>query len=125
MSLDVTLYGPERTEPCRCRDCEHVHERATRDVFYDANITHNLNKMASAAGIYEALWCPDEHGLTTAAQLVPLLRVGLAKLRADPARYRKLNPANKWGSYEGLCRMVEAYLAACEANPTATVSVRR
>ena len=25
---------------------------------YDANITHNLNSMASEAGCYEALWRP-------------------------------------------------------------------
>lgn len=27
---------------------------------FDANITHNLNRMAGAAGIYEALWRPGE-----------------------------------------------------------------
>lgn len=30
---------------------------------YHANITHNLGKMAEAAGIYHALWRPDEIGI--------------------------------------------------------------
>lgn len=30
----------------------------TEDVYW-ANITRNLNKMASEAGIYEALWRPE------------------------------------------------------------------
>jgi len=52
MSLDVYL---EVTKPT---------------TIFEANITHNLNRMAQAAGIYEALWCPDEIGITKAAQLI-------------------------------------------------------
>lgn len=52
MSLDVTLTDPSGT------------------VLYEANITHNLNKMAAEAGIYECLWRPDEHGITHARQII-------------------------------------------------------
>jgi hypothetical protein len=34
------------------------------ECVFDANITHNLNKMADAAGIYEACWRPEEIGAT-------------------------------------------------------------
>ena len=37
----------------------------------DVNITHNLNKMADAVGLYEVLWKPDEIGITTASQMIP------------------------------------------------------
>jgi hypothetical protein len=95
------------------------------DEVYSANITHNLNKMAGAADLYEYLWRPDEIGVTHAKQLVTPLRNGLARLQADPAKFEAFNPPNKWGSYEGLVRFVEQYLAACEEYPDAQVSVSR
>jgi hypothetical protein len=92
---------------------------------YSANITHNLNGMATAAGIYEYLWRPDEHGITTAAELIEPLRAGLACLRADPDGFRKFNPPNGWGTYESLVQFVADYLAACERWPDASVYASR
>jgi hypothetical protein len=92
---------------------------------YSANITHNLNKMAGEAGIYEALWRPEEIGVTKAEQLIPLLRDGLALLKGDPARFKAFNPSNGWGNYDGLARFVADYLVACEEYPAAAVSVSR
>ena len=95
------------------------------DCVYGANITHNLTKMAREAGLYEALWRPDEHGLTHARQLVEPLRAGLARLWTDPAYFQTFNPENGWGNYDLLCRFVTGYLAACERWPAAEVSVSR
>jgi hypothetical protein len=81
--------------------------------------------MATAAGIYEACWRPDEVGITKAGQLVPLLRAGLERLRADPQRFKQLNPSNGWGSYDGFVLWVQKYLQACEDNPEADVEVSR
>lgn len=92
---------------------------------YWANITHNLNKMAGDAGIYEHLWRPDEIGITKAAELIEPLRAGLALLKSDPSRFEKFNPENGWGTYEGLVAFVEKYLAACEEYPAAVVRVSR
>jgi hypothetical protein len=74
MSLDVYL---EKLQPV--------------DV-YNANITHNLNTMASEAGIYQHLWRPEEIGITYAAQLIEPLQAGLARLLEDPERFMKHNP---------------------------------
>lgn len=52
MSLDIYLIGPSRTESCECECCGHSHTREVADTFFQANITHNLNKMADAAGLY-------------------------------------------------------------------------
>lgn len=100
---------------------------ATEDdeTVYDANITHNLNKMAGEAGIYEALWRPEEIGITHAHQLIEPLRAGLALLQDDPERFRQFNPENGWGHYDGLVRFVANYLAACEQSPSATVHISR
>lgn len=92
---------------------------------YSANITHNLSKMAQEAGICQALWMPEEIGITHAEQLIAPLCDGLALLNSDPARFRRLNPENGWGTYEGLAEFVAAYLAACEKWPMAEVSVWR
>ena len=92
---------------------------------YSANITHNLTVMAGLANLYQPCWRPEELGITKAGQLIPLLRAGLEKLLADPAQFIDHNPANGWGSYEGLISFVQNYLAACEEYPDAEVSVSR
>jgi len=92
---------------------------------YSANITHNLNKMADAAGIYKYLWRPDELGIKTADELIGPLRKGLALLQGDPEKYKRYNPPNGWGDYEGLVSFVHDYLAACQEYPDAIVSVWR
>ena len=103
-----------------------VYLTAVRPTFvYERNVTHNLNRMADAAGIYEHLWRPDEIGVTKAVQLIEPLRAGLSKLLADPDNFRTFNPVNGWGDYEGLVDFVREYLSACEANPDADVSVDR
>ena len=95
------------------------------DCVFDYNITHNLNSMAEEVGIYQALWRPDEIGVTKAKQLIPLLRDGLEKLKADPERCKKFNPENGWGNYEGLLDVVQKYLKACEEYPEAEIEVSR
>ena len=92
---------------------------------YSANITHNLNQMASEAGIYKHLWRPDEINITKAEQLIQPLRNGYNLLRSDPDYFTQFNPENGWGDYEGLISFVEKYLAACEEYPNAEVSVSR
>jgi hypothetical protein len=107
MSLDVYLTAVRPTE------------------VYSRNITHNLNKMAFAAGIYEALWRPEEIGIVRAEQLIEPLTVGLEKLKADPERFKEFNAPNGWGMYDNLINFVEDYLEACIENPDAEVRACR
>lgn len=95
------------------------------EEIYSSNITHNLGRMAGEAGIYKELWRPEEIGITTAAQLVAPLAAGLDRLKNDPEKYKRLNPENGWGTYEGLVNFVSDYLAACRESPDAVVSVWR
>ena len=108
MSLDVYLS-------CPC----------CATLLFGANITHNLGAMADAAGLYTAVWRPEEIGIATAAQLVEPLREGIERLRAAPATFRALNPENGWGSYELFLPLLEEYLATCVAHPAALVRVSR
>ena len=124
MSLDVTLRGKATTKKCTCL-CGHCHTVEEREQFFSANITHNLNTMAEAAGIYKELWRPEEIGVTKASQLVNPLRAGLALLKSDPARFKKYNAENGWGLYPNLVQFVEQYLDACERHPDADVHACR
>lgn len=99
-------------------------EAETNQVFH-RNITSNLGQMARAAGIYAVCWRPQEIGITLARQLIEPLRQGLDALRANPELFRRYNPTNGWGDYEGLVAFVDAYLAACLIYPEAKVSVWR
>lgn len=103
-----------------------VYLTATRPTqVFEANVTHNLNNMAEAAGIYMHLWRPDEIGFTKAEQLIEPLKNGLVLLKSDPVKFKAFSPSNGWGSYEGLVKFVEEYLNACIANPDADVRVSR
>jgi hypothetical protein len=99
-------------------------ERETNEVF-SANITHNLGKMADAAGIYQHLWRPEELGITKARDLIEPLRKGLALLLSDRPRFEKFNAPNGWGLYQNFVPWVEKYLCACEAYPDADIGVSR
>ena len=92
---------------------------------YQANITHNLGRMADAAGLYDPMWRPEEQGFTHAKQLIEPLATGLARLLADPAKFKVHNPENLWGNYDGLVRFTEEYLDACRRFPEAAVRASR
>ncbi len=112
------LY-PDR-EPVRFTQAEEE----TTEVFH-ANITHNLGKMAEAAGLYTALWRPEELGITKAYQLSTRLSSGLVTLTSDREKYEQYNPANGWGDYDTLLLFVIKYITACTEYPNATVKVSR
>lgn len=92
---------------------------------YTANITHNLGNMANKAGVYYALWRPDEKNWQLAKEIIKPLEDGLKALKSHPAAFKKLNPENGWGSYDGLVEFVEEYLKACREYPEALIEVSR
>lgn len=92
---------------------------------YWANITHNLSRMADAAGIGTHLWCPEELGITKAGELIEPLTAGLAELKSKPDHYKQFNAKNGWGDYDGFVDWVERYLTACKEYPEGTISVSR
>jgi len=94
------------------------------DVF-SANITHNLNRMAEEAGIYKHLWRPNEIGVIHAFQLIKPLKTGIALMKSDPERFKKLESPNGWGTYNDFIPWLEKYLKACEDNPDAEIEISR
>lgn len=92
---------------------------------YSSNITHNLTKMADAAGIYQQVWRPEELGIKTAGEMIKPLAEGIIRLRKDPEHFKTFNPANGWGEYHGFVAWLEEYLMACINNPDAEITVSR
>ena len=107
MSLDVWLTNEQSVE------------------VFDGNITHNLTKMAKEAGIYFALWRPEEVFIEKAWELVHPLSKGFRTLCSDPEHFRTLNPTNGWGTYDHFIEFVGNYLLACIAFPDADINVNR
>jgi hypothetical protein len=139
MSLDVMLYrnyhvsydGGKTLEP-------------KKEIVYSANITHNLNKMADKAGLYEALWRPyqlkpnypgfedyndeyayEESNPVYANEIIEIIEKGLADMKARPKYYEKFNSPNGWGLYEHFVPFIEKYLTALKENPEAQVVCNR
>lgn len=100
-------------------------ERKESERVYSANITHNLNRMADEAGIYQYCWRPEELDITHAKQLIEPLEAAIATMKSNPDRFKKHNPANGWGSYDSFVPWLENYLAACRRYPDAIVEVSR
>ena len=107
MGLDLFL---RETRPC---------------IVWEGGITHNLNSMAEAAGLYQCLWRPEELGIDIAQQMIEPLRKGIETLERDKESLEKRNPENGWGNYDNLLNLARKYLAACEEAPNAEVVVSR
>lgn len=93
--------------------------------YYEANITHNLTKMADAAGIYEHVWRPEEIGISKAFQLIEPLSNALTDMGLRADYYKQFDSPNGWGTYENFLPWLEKYYAACKANPDGNISVSR
>lgn len=113
MSLDVYLYKNKTAL------------NSDSAALYENNITHNLNTMAEEAGIYKALWRPEELGFKRAKDLIPLLTIGLQALNHNPSYFKNFNPENGWGDYNNLKGFVEDYLKACKDYPSSIILISR
>ena len=134
MSLDITLKIKKHVSEDECKTWEEFYEEV-----YRCNITHNLGKMASEAGLYEALWRPyrlkedyieadfheeleyESKTVTLAQELIPHLEKGLEDLEMRPEHFEKFDSPNGWGTYINFVPFVYKYLEACKEHPKAMV----
>ena len=82
--------------------------------------TYNLEPMFALAlggNIREVL-----HGIK-AADAVPLLEKATKAMKRTPAKFKKLNPENGWGTYEGAVNSLCWLLEVCKEHPLATVEI--
>ena len=110
MSLDIELRMPA------CPHCGSSPEG------WEGNITHNLTRMASAAGIYKALWRPEELFKNPKARnIMPIVERGLKWLEENEEEARKFDSPNGWGTYDDFIDFVQVYLGALYSFPDAEV----
>ena len=92
---------------------------------FSANITHNLGRMASSAGLYEYVWRPEEVEITKAGELIHALRVGIKCMENHPDVFKKFDDPNGWGTYEQFLPWLKKYLNACTQFPEAEILISR
>lgn len=120
MSLDFYLY-----KSIKCEFCGKYQKETKGEKLLSNRVTHNLKKMAMEAGIYKCLWRPEENGFEKAEDLIPVLKNGIEKMRACPDKFKKLNPANGWGSYEEFLLFAEKIYECAIENKNAIIDVWR
>ena len=116
MSLDLSLEGRR----C-CSKCGHSDDPESIE-FFSANITHNLNSMFEAAGLYQILWYGDGY---VAQDVIADLEAGLRDMVKRREFYETFNASNGWGKYEHALPWLRGVIAACRKYPTATLRCSR
>jgi len=111
MGLDIYLSDPTATYKT--------------ESLYWGSITHNMGKMAGKAGIYKALWRPEEIEAKYAKDIIEIVEKGLADLKARPQYFDQFNSPNGWGMYEHFVPFVEEYLKALKEYPDAEIYISR
>jgi len=119
MSLDLSLVVANA--PCTC-ECGHQHTSTTPREVYSSNITHNLNKMFEAAGVYRILWHGE--GLV-AGEVVEKLEAAHKDMVANPKTYMVHDAPNGWGTYPDAVQWLEEVIQACKEHPAATLVCSR
>jgi hypothetical protein len=106
MSWDVSLQITNGHESADVEDC--------------GNYTYNVSPM-----YYDALGGTGLRGLDglACAVALPLIQSAVAKMADDPAKYRAMDPPNKWGDYESALIWLRQIGEACERHPSAVVRV--
>ena len=114
------------------------------DMIHHFNITHNLNKMAIASGLYDVMWRPytlidgfdlnfsqreefefeDSH-LIRANFISKKLEQGLDELLSNKEEYVIFNPSNGWGNYDNLVNVARTYLHYCKEYPDSYIRIFR
>jgi len=87
----------------------------------DWNYTYNVSPM-----FREAFDCLDGIRMLdgmSAPVAAKWLQIAVSAMRADPEKYRAMNPPNGWGSYEGVLKLLEEMLAECEGRTRCVVQV--
>jgi hypothetical protein len=54
---------------------------------------------------------------------IPLLKGAVEHMRAQPDHYRKMNPENGWGDYEGALETLQWLLDSCRRHPLACIRI--
>ena len=104
MSLDIYIIAKRETE------------------ILEKNVTYNLAKM-----YYKCI--DKEKGFKrlngiNCKEALPIINNAIRDMLDNADEYRKLNPSNGWGSYEGLLATLQEMRNCCENNPDGIIDIR-
>ncbi|CAK7029004.1 hypothetical protein DSECCO2_264300 [anaerobic digester metagenome] len=106
-------------------ELEQLEDDYKEAMLSNLSVTHNLNNMAKAVGLYEVLWRPEQVGISTASQMITPLEKGIKELIANPDKYKTFNPPNGWGDYDIFVDFCKSVLRDCREYPDATIEAGR
>ena len=88
------------------------------------NLTYNLSPMLRAAGFpgWSEVVGNDLDPLPTGKRVAEVMAEVVSELRADPDKYRELNPPNGWGDYDGAVKTLSDCVAVLREHPGAVVT---
>lgn len=129
MSLDVTIRFKEPRRYNYFLEHPYSYSYLSEDdksayceeECWDANITHNLGEMADHIPVgnttlYCVCWRPEEIGVKTVGEILPLLIEGLHYMIDHRKELEQHNSPNGWGTYNGFVKFLLNYKQACEDN---------
>lgn len=84
------------------------------------NYTYNVSAM-----FMKAFGDGGIHNLADmqAGTAIPFIKGAIDHMRNNAEDYRKLNPKNGWGSYEGAIGYLESILGHCKEHPLTTIQI--
>lgn len=112
MGLDVNFY---KKRWFSYDEGETLHR--DDELIDELYITHNLNEMAIALGVYEIIWKPDEvfpNQDIKPSMVVDKLEEAYQDLKNNKNKYSQFNPKNGWGDYEALSYFIDRYINICK-----------
>lgn len=92
---------------------------------WERNITHNYGSMANVLGCYEAIWRPEEIGISQAKEIVPFLEKAIVEFDSKIGLLNQEVPENGWGDTDGFKEFLDDYLCECKKHPELKVSISR
>jgi len=76
--------------------------------------TFNVSEMYCKAG-----YCIGNASGERCDIILPILHDLYKELKSNPEEYKKYNPLNGWGNYEGALKFLSHIIEACERHPSA------
>lgn len=59
----------------------------------------------------------DDLSGKTGKKMQPILKKGIEEMQKKPTKYKKMNPKNGWGNYDGALQVLKELYQACLKNP--------
>ena len=103
MSLDISITAKREVE------------------IYERNVTYNLADM-----YYKCI--DKEKGFKkldgmNCKEALPIINDAIQDMLNNAEEYRKLNPSNGWGSYDGLLKVLQEMRTCCENNLDGVINI--